>query len=113
MGLYIFVDDKDRITKRKVTDSDLNEDFQEALKYDPSLMIEETITKTERGWVKKKVIIKTRYTVYHECPSHDGSAYQARMQMSGSGEKNIVTAYLHGIINGAVNSKSKPLTNDY
>jgi len=100
MGIYMYVSSEDRITKRKVTDSVVNEEFQEALKCDPSLMIEEHPRKVVKGVFKKRVEDKTYYSLYHETPAHDGTAYQARLQSSGSGEKNIVIAYLHGIING-------------
>lgn len=105
MGMYMYVSNEDRISKRKVSDKELNEDFQEALKYDPSLMIEEREYKPRRkffsSWLENYKT-ETLYQVYHETPAHDGSAYQARYQISGSGEKRIVTAYLHGIINGCV-----------
>jgi hypothetical protein len=107
MGIYMYVSNEDRITKRKVTDAVVNEEFQEALKYDPSLMIEEyTFTKKRKffsSWFSENVP-QTRYSVYHETPAHDGSAYQARLQGSASGDKNIVIAYLHGIINGCVHT---------
>lgn len=101
----MFVNEQDRITKRKVSDADLNEEFQEALKYDPSLMIEEYKYKPKRGffssWFNDSKT-ETRYTVYHETPAFDGSPYQARLQFSASGDKRTVTIYLHGIINGVV-----------
>ncbi len=100
MGLYMFVNDQDRVTKRKVSDSDLNEIFQEALQYDPLLMIEEDRRVTRSFWGKRTEYLS--YWIYHETPAHDGSAYQARLQMSASGSKPIVVAYLYGIINGAL-----------
>lgn len=103
MGIYMFVNAEDRITKRKVSDEGLNEEFQEALKYDPSLMIEE-YPLVKRRFLRKPV--KTfRYSVYHETPAFDGSPYQARLQLSASGDKRTVTIYLHGIINGVVHQK--------
>ena len=102
MGMYMFVSELDRTTKRKVSDEYVNGEFQEALKYDPSLMIEEYRHVVRKSiWSKNK--IETYYNIYHETPAHDGSAYQARYQFSGSGDKRIVVAYLHGIINGVVN----------
>lgn len=97
MGLYIYISEQDRVTKRKVEDEYVNQEFQEALKYDPSLMIEQKTIVVKSGWLKTKTA--TIFDIYHETPAHDGSAYQARCQFSGSGEKNIVIAYLHGIIN--------------
>lgn len=101
MALYMYVSNEDRITKRKVTDPIVNEEFQEALKCDPSLMIEEHPHKVIKGVFKKRVEDKTRYSIYHETPAHDGTAYQARLQSSGCGENQVVIAYLHGIINGS------------
>jgi hypothetical protein len=104
MGMYIFVSEQDRIAKRKVTDSEVNESFQEALKCDPSLIIEER-TAVIKKWFKttEKII----YSLYHETPALDGSAYQARWQHSGSGSKEIAIAYLHGIINGVTHIGNK------
>ena len=101
MGAYMYVSNEDRISKRKVSDKELNEEFQEALKYDPSLMIEESQRVIKKGLFGKKEVF-TSYQLYHEQPAFDGTAYQARYQMSGSGKKHIVTAYLHGLINGCV-----------
>jgi hypothetical protein len=36
MGMYMYVSEQDRTTKREVEDNEVNEEFQEALKYDPS-----------------------------------------------------------------------------
>ena len=99
----MYVSEQDRITKRKVEDKEVNEEFQEALKYDSSLMIEQSIRVIKKGWFKKESV--PFFQLYHETPAHDGSAYQARYQMSGSGEKRTVIAYLHGIINGCVHSR--------
>ena len=104
MGMYMFVSEEDRITKRKVSDPHVNEEFQEALKYHPLLMIE------EKEHLKKSLFGRTEvevtYQIYHETPAWDGLPYQARYQISGSGPKAIVIAYLHGIINGAVHQQS-------
>jgi hypothetical protein len=48
MGIYMYVTEQDRVTKRKVADKEVNESFQEALKLDRSLMIEE-----HKGFKKK------------------------------------------------------------
>lgn len=106
MGLYMYTSDEDRIEKRKVTDPVLNYEFQEALKYDSSLMIEEHTIKVTKGIFKRTIQYETLYSVYHETPAHDGSSYQARLQFSGSGNKQIVVAYLHGIINGSRSYKA-------
>ena len=107
MGMYMYVSEQDRVTKRKVSDEELNEIFQEALKYDPSLMIEEVLRRIKKGWFKSTPTVEYVYNIYHETPAHDGSAYQARYQFSGSGDKRTVTAYLHGIINGCVHLEGK------
>lgn len=83
------------------SDNDLNELFQEALHYCPSLMISEYTRTKYVGFFKRKEL-ETRYTLYHEVPALDGSPYQARHQVCGSGSKDIVTAYLFGVINGAL-----------
>jgi hypothetical protein len=110
MGMYMYVSEEDRIYKRSVSDLDVNESFQEALRCDPSLMIEERkYTKKRKffsSWFREEKTQLT-YNIYHETPALDGSAYQARYQWSGSGSKNVALAYLHGIINGVTNLKSK------
>lgn len=110
MGLYMFVNEEDRITKRNVSDVNLNEVFQEALKCDPSLMIEEYEHKPKRGffssWFDNRKN-ETRYSVYHETPAFDGAPYQARVQFSACGDKRTVTIYLHGIINGVFHYQSR------
>jgi len=105
MGMYIHVSEQDRIAKRQVEDKDVDVEFQEALKYDPSLMIEQSNRIMKKGWFKKEVV--PFFQIYHETPAHDGSAYQARYQFSGSGDKRIVTAYLHGIVNGCVRRNAR------
>lgn len=102
MGLYMYTSESDRTFKRRVSDSYVNEEFQEALKYDPSLMIEEFphVKRVRCGLFKTKLVDDTRYDIYHETPAFDGTPYQARLQASASGEKRVVVAYLHGIING-------------
>lgn len=114
MGMYMYVSEQDRVTKRKVLDKDVNEEFQEALKHDPSLMIEEYEYVPKRRFFSSWFIDNRPekwYSVYHETPAADGSAYQARLQSSGSGEKKIVIAYLHGIINGCVHNELKAGSN--
>lgn len=102
--MYMYVSEQDRLTKRKVEDKEVNQEFQEALKYDSSLMIEQSNRVIKKGWFKKESV--PFFQIYHEAPAHNGSAYQARYQMSGSGEKRTVIAYLHGIINGCVHSSA-------
>lgn len=110
MGLYIFVTDQDRIDKRKVNDPEVNEAFQESLRVDPSLMIEERLHIIRYGILGHKKRKEVRYTICHETPAFDGSAYQARVQFSGSGNKSIALAYLHGIYNGATHYTTKTTT---
>lgn len=108
----MYVTEEDRILKRKVSDEFINEEFQEALKYDPSLMIEAypQLKKVRKWLLLYKIVEETRYNIYHETPSSDGSPYQARLQSSGSGEKKVVVAYLHGIINGVVHKEKESNT---
>jgi len=116
MGLYMYVSNEDRITKRKVSDEIVNEEFQEALKHDPSLMIEEHKPVFKRKlfsyWAKNREP-ETTYSIYHETPAWDGSAYQARLQGSGSGTRKVVIAYLHGIINGSVHREMEVGSNSH
>ena len=105
MGMYIYISEIQRKTMRKVSDENLNELFQEALTHDSSLMIEEVTSKIKKGWFKSIPTIEYSYNIYHEEPAFDGSAYQARFQISGSGKKGTVIAYLCGIINGSLHAK--------
>ena len=112
MGLYMYVSEGDRILKRKVSDEYINEEFQEALKCDPSLMIEENtrLKRVRNGWFRYRMVEDKQYHIYHETPGSDGLPYQARLQSSGSGEKKVVVAYLHGIINGVVHKEKESNT---
>lgn len=105
MGCYIYISENDRLYERTVKDTDVNECFQEALKYCPSIMIDEIHSTIKKSFFKKELV--TNFRLYHEVPAHDGSAYQARLQLSASGDKRIVIAYLHGIINGHQNTQTK------
>lgn len=101
MGLYMYINENDRTSMRKVTNSGLNELFQEALQHDSSLMISGITHEVKQGWFKKPKEITT-FNVYHECLFSSGvPLYEARLQMSASGELPTVTAYLYGIINGS------------
>lgn len=102
MGLYIFITEQDRTAKRQIEDKEVNTEFQEALKYDSSLMIEQYKIRLKTGFLRYEE--KTLFNIYHESPALDGSPYQARFQHSASGKKSSVIAYLHGIINGALAS---------
>lgn len=100
MGLYMYINQQDREIMRKVEDKQLNKLFQEALGYDSSLMISEYIHTTKKSIFHKKEET-TLYTIYHEAFDFYGKPmFQAREQFSGSGRKEITTAYLYGIING-------------
>jgi hypothetical protein len=108
MGLYTYITDQERVSMRKVFDPELNELFQEALQFDPSLLIKNYPVRIRKklikGWFSST--IETRYELYHETPASDGTAYQARIQISASKNMDTLVAYLHGIINGA--SKTIP-----
>jgi len=109
MGIYIYISEHDRIYMRNVEDFELNKLLSEALIYDPTLMISE-IKYYDKKYLfsKPKEIIK--YNIYHECYNSDNiPTYQARLQSSASGSKELVTAYLYGIINGNLHSKNKNL----
>ena len=106
----MYVSEEDRILKRKVDNKEVNESFQAALLCDPSLMIEEHKYIIKK-WLFGREINKTTYSIYHETPAFDGSPCQARFQSSGSGEKHVVIAYLHGIINGSVHREMNVVSN--
>ena len=100
MGLYIYLTDQDQISMRKVADVELKEIFDEALRHDKSLMISEINHTENRLFKKSKQSI--RYSIYHECFMGGKSTFQARQQISASGSKQLVIAYLYGIINGSI-----------
>ena len=102
----MFVKKEDRIKLSKVFDKEVNEEFQEARKLDPSILIEESYKVRKNNFLAKKQTV-TYYQIYHETHPHDEVPYQARYQISGSGNKQIVIAYLHGIINGINHQKYK------
>lgn len=104
MGCYTYISDTDRVNWRKVGDEGINTLFQEALQIDKSLMISEHFY-TEKRFLKKS-IEKVDYTFYHECFVGDVPVYQARQQLSASGDKRVVMAYLYGIINGSKLNKN-------
>lgn len=102
MGLYTYINEQDRINMRKVNDLEVKEVFEEALQHDPTLMISETIFTVKNGWFKKPKEVST-FSIYHECFTPNGKpAYEARQQLSASGSKQLVIAYLYGIINGSL-----------
>jgi len=109
MGMYAYITDEDRITKRRCDDPEVNEAFQGAVALDPSLMIEQRVEYRPGKWIWSKDVPYTYFNLYHETPAFDGSAYQMRYQASGSGSKQIVMAYLHGIYNGILHHTIPPL----
>lgn len=107
MGLYAYISEHDRVNWRKIEDQQLKELFDEALQRDETLMISEH-SFLERVSFFKKLQKVTTYKIYHECFMNGHSTYQARQQLSASGSKQIVSAYLYGIINGSL-SKERSL----
>lgn len=99
--MYIFLCTGDDERMREVEEQDVNLVFKEALGYDKTLMITQTVKLKKGGlWRKDKTI--PHFTIYHECLSDFGKpTYQAAMSMAGSGDKRVTLAYLYGIINGA------------
>ena len=103
--MYMFVTQWEREKFSKIRDNEeLDKEFQEARKYDNSLLITEHTIFHRHFW--RPTTCETTYQIYHETHP-DGEPYQARYQMSGSGSKEIVIAYLHGIINGAILAKKE------
>ena len=107
MGLYAYISDQDRINWRKVEDVELKELFDEASQHDETLMITENSFLERDGFFKKLKKVTT-YTIYHECFMNAKPTFQARQQISASGTKQTVSAYLYGIINGSL-SKARSL----
>jgi len=101
MGCYIYINENEQKSKRNVEDKELNELLQEALKYDKTIMLSSySVYEKKSLFDKKKAIM--HYSLYHEIFNNKGeSMMEARQQISGSGKKEIVSAYLYGIINGA------------
>ena len=101
MGCYIYINENEQNSKRTVEDKELNELLQEALKYDKTIMLSSySVYEKKSLFDKKKEIV--HYSLYHEIFNNKGeSMMEARQQISGSGKKEIVSAYLYGIINGA------------
>lgn len=101
MGCYIYINENEKKSKRNVEDKELNELLQEALKYDKTIMLSSySVYEKKLLFDKKKAIV--HYSLYHEIFNNKGeSMMEARQQISGSGKKEIVSAYLYGIINGA------------
>ena len=108
MGLYAYISEHDRDNWRKVADVELKEIFDEALTHDETLMID-SINHTEKQGFFKKPKQTIRYSIYHECFMNGHPTYQARQQISASGSKQLVVAYLYGIINGSL-ARTKKLT---
>jgi hypothetical protein len=108
MGMYMFINESERKRMKTIEDKEINEVFQEALKYCPSLLIQQNNTlKRVKRFLSSKIVESASFTVYHDEPAYDGSAYQARYQICGSGDRSIVFAYLYGIINGGLAEQRK------
>lgn len=107
MGCYMYINECDQKSKRKVEDKDVNDLFQEALQYDKSLMISEHFHIIRKPLFYKNKEVKL-YTIYHEVFNNYGkSMFEAREQFSGSGKKEVTMAYLYGIINGYNKAKDE------
>lgn len=102
MGVYILLSTWNIENMRKVEDKDIQEVFEEALAVDKSLMIDSSSWRERKKWYKKKETVR-EYSIYHEQFSESGkSLFEARQQLSASGSKKVVLAYLYGIINGNI-----------
>lgn len=96
----MYINENDQKSKRVVEDKEINDLLQEALQYDKSLMISSHCY-FERKSIFHKWKKVTTYSLYHEVFDKNGNShFQARQQFSGSGKKEVVLAYLYGIING-------------
>jgi len=102
MGIYIYLTEQEKPLMKKVQCAELNELFKEALFYLPTLLIYEKCREVNYGFLWLKTKYEYFYDVYHEHPDFNGGTYQARLQLSASGSKERVSAYLYGIINHAL-----------
>lgn len=91
---------------KSVSDKELNELLQQALKYDDTLLIDEEIVYVKKGWFSK-VTQETKHKLFHESRSVDGKPYQAQYMLGVDGGVLQITAYLMGIINGGEAMKRK------
>ena len=103
MSIYVYITPQDQFNWRKVTDTPLNNLFQDALMLDESLMISEHYFYKNTGFFSRKKEKVFYYNVYHESPG----MMQAYSMSSASGDKSTVITYLYGIINGASAQKAK------
>ncbi len=105
MGAYTYISEQDRMTWRnpKQLPPELQEVFEEALLRDPLLMINEYVIRVKDGWFGSK--LEVRYSLYKECPSFDGSAYQAQYVICASKNLDTLFAYLCGIVNSPKTNK--------
>lgn len=105
MGMYMFITKWDRKRLSKVDDNpELDEVFQEARTYDNSLLIARHDVFEKHFW--KPDTVRATYQIWHETHPNE-EPYQAQYQFSASGEERTVTAYLYGIINGALAAERK------
>ena len=96
----MYINEYDQKSKRVVDDKEINVLLQEALQYDKSLMISSHFYFERKSIFHKKKEVRF-YTLFHEVFDKNGNShFQAREQFSGSGKKEVVLAYLYGIING-------------
>lgn len=95
----MYLTDNDRKSMKSVEDQELNEVFQEALEYDPSLLINSWNNTIKRFWRKNK--LETVYQIYHD-DDYTKPPYQARYQLSACGNSNVIKTYLYGIMNGSI-----------
>lgn len=103
--MYMFITKWDRERYSKVDDNpELDELFQEARKYDNSLLITRNDIFEKHFW--KRNTVRRGYQIYHETHPNE-EPYQAQYQFSGSGEERVVVAYLYGVINGAMAAERK------
>ena len=101
MGLYMYINEQDISKMRKVEDQEVQELFNEALGHDKSLFISETTIIKKHGLLKRNKH-EIRYSIYHQCMVKKKPIFEVRQQISASGAKPLVMAYLYGIINGSL-----------
>lgn len=118
MGLYRYITEEETKQLKSInSNKELNSLFQEALKYHPKLLLEESYfykrKKDYTGWLLRKREKQFSYRLYRESRGFDGDAYQAQYLFEGGITAKSITTYLYGVINGgmAVERKYNEVTN--
>lgn len=101
----MYLTDRDIVKYTTVDDKELQDVFDEALKYDESLLISMFDVHYRGKWWQRKTFT-VHYQIYHQQYLPNGQfAMEARQMQCASGDKKLAMAYLYGIINGVNKDK--------